>query len=326
GGAGYIGSVTTKLLMEKGFGVLVLDNLSTGFLSSVSCPLIVGDVGDARLLDKIFSEHEIEAVVHFAASSIVEESVFFPGLYFQNNVTAGIALLNSMVRHNVKKLVFSSSAAVYGEPEKIPIAENAALRPTNPYGQSKLIFEQMLPWYWEAHEISSVSLRYFNAAGAAPDISIGDRREQTTHLIPRVLKVALKKTDCLEIYGHDYPTLDGTAIRDYIHVQDLAAAHILALNKLEQHSGYFAYNVGTGRGHSVMEVVERALEITEKMIPIKYGPRRPGDPVALFADVAKIKKELGFDPVYSDLDTIIKSAWDWYCDLWYNKVHATRNT
>lgn len=312
GGAGYIGSVTTKALLDQGYHVLVLDNLSTGFLSAVSCPLIVGDVADAKLLDKIFSEYEIDAVMHFAASLIVEESVFFPGNYFQNNVAAGISLLNAMVRHNVRKLVFSSSAAVYGEPSEIPIKEESRLAPTNPYGESKLIFEQMLKWFYNAHDISSVSLRYFNAAGASPDGSLGDRREHATHLIPRVIKVALKKAESLEVYGHDYPTFDQTAIRDYIHVSDLAQAHVLALDKLKADPGVCAYNVGTGIGRSVMEIVEKTVELTGKMVPVQYGPRRPGDPVALFADVSKIKKELGFAPVCSDLDSIILTAWNWY--------------
>jgi UDP-glucose 4-epimerase len=216
-----------------------------------------------------------------------------------------------MAAHGVSKLIFSSTAAIYGEPHYVPIDEEHPKLPINPYGETKLMFEKILRWYSQAHGLSSVSLRYFNAAGASLDSSIGEEKEHVTHLIPRVLRVAGKLQDVLEVYGNDYDTADGTCVRDYIHVLDLAQAHILALAKLEKDSGCFNYNVGTGKGQSVAQVVTAAMEITGKMIPIQYSPRRAGDPANLVAEVSKIKEELGFAPQYSDLHTIIKTAWAW---------------
>lgn len=315
GGAGYIGSHTVKLLLETGYPVLVLDNLSTGHASAVSCQLIVGDLGDKSLLSKIFSEYEIGAVIHFAGSLIVEESVLLPAKYFENNVINGLNLLNAMQIGGVKKLIFSSTAAVYGEPHGSIIDESHPKLPINPYGETKLMFEKILKWYAQAYDLSSVSLRYFNAAGAHPDGTLGEDKKNVTHLVPRVLRVAARQQDVVQIYGNDYPTFDGTCVRDYIHVCDLAQAHILALKKLEQEQGSFAYNVGTGQGRSVAEVVNTAMEVTKKMIPIEYAPRRPGDPAALVADALKIKTELGFEPLYSDLNTIIMTAWEWHQKL-----------
>ncbi|MEJ0020975.1 MAG: UDP-glucose 4-epimerase GalE [Candidatus Doudnabacteria bacterium] len=315
GGAGYIGSHTVKLLQERGFDVLILDNLSTGHASSVSCPLIVGDLNDKDLLKKIFSEFEIEAVMHFAASLIVEESVLFPGKYFENNVVNGLNLLDAMIAAKVEKIIFSSTAAVYGEPHYERIDEDHPRLPLNPYGESKLIFEKILKWFSQAYGLSSVSLRYFNAGGASTDASLGEDKAVVTHLIPQVLRVAARQQETLKINGNDYATPDGTCIRDYIHVLDLANAHLLALDKLNDDAGVFAYNVGTGMGHSVNEVVTAAMEITGKMIPIEYGPRRAGDPAALVADVEKIKRELGFNPEHSDLNTIIRTAWAWHQKL-----------
>jgi UDP-glucose 4-epimerase len=294
GGAGYIGSHTVKLLQEQGFGVVVLDNLSTGHASSVSCPLVVGDLSDKNLLKKIFSDFDIEAVIHFAASLIVEESVLNPAKYFENNVVNGLNLLQALVAAKVYKIIFSSSAAVYGEPHYDRIDEGHPRLPINPYGESKLIFEKILKWFSEAYGLSSVSLRYFNAGGASLDSSLGEDKAAATHLIPQVLRVADRSQEVLKIFGNDYETPDGTCIRDYVHVQDLASAHLLALNKLNQDRGVFAYNVGTGTGHSVCKIVNTAMEITGKMIPIEYAPRRAGDPAILVADVAKIKTELGF--------------------------------
>lgn len=311
GGAGYIGSHTVKLLQEQGHEVLVLDNLSTGHASAITCPLIVGDLSDKALLNKIFSEYEIEAVLHFAASLIVEESVLLPGKYFENNVVNGLNLLNAMAAHGIKKIIFSSSAAVYGEPVYLPIDEDHPKAPINPYGETKLMFEKFLKWYSQAHDLSSVSLRYFNASGASLDANLGEDKPVVTHLIPRVLRVASKQQEVLTIYGNDYATSDGTCIRDYIHVLDLAQAHILALKKLENDAGHFAYNVATGRGHSIKEVVTATMEVTNKMIAIEYGPRREGDPASLVADAQKIKSELGFEAKYSDLKTIISTSWAW---------------
>lgn len=315
GGAGYIGSHTVRLLAEQGHNVLVLDNLSTGHASAVSVPLIVGEVGDKTLLNKLFSEYEIDAVVHFAASLIVEESMALPGKYFENNVVAGLNLLNAAAAHGITKFIFSSTAAVYGEPLSTIIDEDHPKRPVNPYGETKLMFEKILKWYGQIHGISSVSLRYFNASGAHPDGSLGEDKSNVTHLIPRVLQVAARQQEQVQIYGRDYPTPDGTCLRDFIHVQDLAQAHVLALKKISTESGSFNYNVGTGRGYSVTEVINAAMEVTNKMIPIEYAPRRSGDPAALLADVTRIKQELGFEPQFSDLNTILRTAWDWHLKL-----------
>jgi UDP-glucose 4-epimerase len=315
GGAGYIGSQTVKFLQSEGLDVIVLDNLSTGHAERVSCPLIVGDLADRKVLDKIFEQYPIDSVIHFAAFLIVEESVLFPEKYFENNLVNSLNLLNSMAAHNVSKIIFSSSAAIYGEPHYIPVDEDHPKKPINPYGETKLMFEKILRWYWQAYFISSVSLRYFNAAGASLDASLGEDAPVVTHLISKVLRVASKQEEVLKIFGNDYQTADGTCIRDYIHVMDLAAAHKLALDKINSDSGAFTYNVGTGKGSSVSEVVNACMEISHKMIPIEYVERRPGDPAALVADVQKIKNELGFEAKYSDLETIVSSSWNWHLKL-----------
>ena len=312
GGAGYIGSHTVKMLQDQNYDVIVLDNLSTGHAKYVSGRLIVGDLADKALLNKIFAEYEIDAVIHFAGSLIVEESVVLPGKYFENNVVNGLNLLNAMTAHGVSKIIFSSTAAVYGEPLYPQVDEDHPKLPINPYGETKLMFEKILKWYEKAYGLSSVSLRYFNASGASPDGSLGEDKPAATHLIPRVLQVAAHQAESLPVYGGDYPTSDGTCIRDFIHVMDLASAHILALQKLDRDQGNFVYNVATGRGHSVCEIVSAAMEVTKKMIPIQYAPRRAGDPASLVADAAKIKAELGFEPKYSDLNTIISTAWAWH--------------
>lgn len=325
GGAGYIGSHTVKLLQEVGKEVIVLDNLSTGHARFVSCPLIIGDLSDKPLLNKIFSEYDIEAVIHFAASLIVEESMLVPGKYFENNVSNGLNLINTMAAHGVDKFIFSSTAAVYGEPQYNPIDEDHPKIPLNPYGESKLIFEKILKWYSMAHSLSSVSLRYFNASGAHTDGSLGEDKDFVSHLVPRVLKVASRQLESLPVYGNDYPTPDGTCIRDYIHVLDLAQAHVLALKKLEQETGCFAYNVGTGKGYSVLDVINTAMEVTNKMITIEYAPRRPGDPASLVAECEKIKRELGFEPKYSDLTTILKTSWVWHQKLLQETYNLVSN-
>jgi len=311
GGAGYIGSHTVKLLQQQGLEPIVLDNLSTGHARFVTCPLLIGDLSDKQLLNRVFGEYDIDAVIHFAASLVVEESMILPGKYFENNIVNGLNLLNAATAHGVKKFIFSSTAAVYGEPMEASINEEHPKRPINPYGESKLMFEKILRWYSEAHELSSISLRYFNASGASIDGSLGEDKQHVTHLIPRVLRVAARLQEELEIYGNDYATNDGTCIRDYIHVEDLAQAHALALNKLQTTEGCFSYNVGTGRGASVSEVVTAAMEVTGKMIPIKFSPRREGDPAALIADATKIRTELGFEAKHSDLPTILKTSWMW---------------
>ena len=312
GGAGYIGSHTVQALQKNGYEVVVLDNLSSGHMENVSCPLIVGDLNDTNLLDKIFQTHNIEAVVHFAGSIIVSESVTNPEKYFQNNTICSINLANAMVRHGVKKIIFSSTAAVYGNPHYMPIDEDHPKLPTNPYGETKLSFEKVLKWYFASHGISSVSLRYFNAAGASLDCSIGEAHPLETHLIPKILNVAARIEPAVKIFGTDYETFDGTAIRDYIHVVDLAQAHILALNKIEKEPGHFSYNVGTGNGFSNKQVVDAVVEVTQRMIPIECTDRRAGDPPSLVADATLIRNELGFEPQHSDLKTIIQTAWNWH--------------
>jgi UDP-glucose 4-epimerase len=313
GGAGYIGSHTVAMLLKQGHDVLVYDNLSTGVSSNVNCPLIVGDLSDTVLLDKVFSENQIDMVMHFAASIIVEESVQHPEKYFQNNVINSLNLLNSMVKHGVKKFVFSSSAAVYGSPDHSPIDEEQPTNPANPYGESKLIFEKILKWYGKVHGVSSVIFRYFNAAGVSPDLDF--KRQpgtEETHLIPRIFKVACREEESLKIFGGDYPTVDGTAVRDYIHVLDIATAHTLAVKKLESDQGSFIYNIGTGQGFSVAQMVDAFMDVTGKMVVIEQSPRRAGDPAALVADNKKIRDELGFTPQYSDLPSIITTAWNSY--------------
>lgn len=312
GGAGYIGSITTRLLQKKGYQVVVLDNLSAGREERVqNCELVVGDLADRAVLDKIFKEHKISAVIHFAASIEVEESMRNPAKYFENNLTNGINLINAMVENGVTNLVFSSSAAVYGQPEKCPITEGMICHPTNPYGETKLVFEKILHWYTESYGLKSVSLRYFNAAGAWPEENLGfaiSGRE--THLIPRVMQVAGGKISEIEIFGNDYETGDGTGVRDYVHVLDLADAHILALSRLQDVSRADVYNVGTGRGHSVLEVIEEAVEVSGRMVPIKFQARRSGDPARLVADVSKINQEFAWQ-AKRGLREILMSSWQW---------------
>ncbi|MDP4001222.1 MAG: UDP-glucose 4-epimerase GalE [bacterium] len=312
GGAGYVGSTTVETLLEEGHDVVVLDNLYSGKASNVSCPMIVGDVGDSKILDKIFSENKIDTVIHFAAFSKVEESVNYPEKYFHNNVVNGITLLNSMNKYGVKNLIFSSTAAVYGDPTEVPITEEHECVPTSPYGESKLIFEKIIKWYANAHDLSAVIFRYFNAAGASISGNLGETREEVTHIIPKTLRVAARQDEELKIFGHDYPTFDGTAIRDYVHVNDLALAHVLALHKLEKDKGVFIFNIGTGEGHSVNQVVDCVMEQTGKMVMTEYEERRVGDPAMLVADVTKAANELGFVTQFSDLETIIDTAWVWH--------------
>lgn len=311
GGAGYIGGTVAKLLMEAGHGVVIYDNLCHSQRSAVPLgPVFIeGDVNDRAKLEAVFHEQKIEAVLHFAALIEAGESMLLPELYFSNNTASTLGLLQAMVSASVKKLVFSSTAAVYGEPEITPIREDAVLRPTNPYGESKLLVEQMLPWLHRIHGLRYASLRYFNVAGAIP--GRGEAHEPESHLVPLVLDVALGRRKNIRIYGTDYPTPDGTCIRDYIHVRDLAEAHILALAALE-HRGCMIYNLGNGRGFSVRQVVESARRVTGHPIPVEETPRRPGDPAILVASSDKAMQELGWKPHYTNLDAIISSAWEWH--------------
>lgn len=310
GGAGYIGSVVSEELVRDGHEVVVYDNLYKGHLGAViqGVPFIQADINDRRTLRDTLKNYQVEAVIHMAADSLVGESVHNPSKYFQNNFAAGLELLDSMNECGIRKIVFSSTAAVYGEPQKQPIEETDPTRPTNPYGESKLAFERALHWYEQAHNIRYTSLRYFNAAGASRNC--GESHEPETHLIPIVLQAALGKRNVVEVYGDDYPTRDGTCVRDYIHVIDLARAHILALGILDHRSEI--YNLGCGgEGYTVLEVIKTAREVTGLEIPVQIGPRRDGDPAVLIAGSEKIMRDLNWSPAMQDLREIIASAWSW---------------
>ena len=312
GGAGYIGSVVGEELIRDGHAVTAYDNLSKGHVKSVSpdAEFVHADLLDKDVLTATLVERRIEAVIHMAADSLVGESVEQPSKYYQNNVVAGLAMLDAMSQARVKKLVFSSTAAVYGEPAKQPIEEADPTNPTNTYGETKLAFERALPWYGRAYDFRYAVLRYFNAAGATA--RCGEWHNPETHLIPLVLEVAAGKRSHVEVYGDDYPTADGTCVRDYIHVIDLARAHILALNNLDERSA--TYNLGCGGdGYSVKDVIRIARQVTGKEIPVRIGPRRPGDPPVLVASSQRIRDELGWSPEFQDLRLIVESAWSLVC-------------
>jgi UDP-glucose 4-epimerase len=311
GGAGYIGGTVTQLLLDRGHTVVVYDNLCHARRSMVpaGATFIEGDVADGKRLDDLFRDGSFAGVMHFAALIEAGESMRFPELYFRNNTAATLSLLEAMVKNKLPKFVFSSTAAVYGEPVKTPIAEDAALAPTNAYGESKLLVEQMLSWIHRIHGLRYASLRYFNVAGAIP--GRGEAHEPESHLIPLILDVALGRRPSIKIFGQDYPTRDGTAVRDYIHVQDLAEAHLLAFNALEQRDRMI-YNLGNGHGFTVREVVESARRVTGHAIPTEELPRRSGDPAVLIASSARIETELGWKPKYTQLDDIVRSAWQWH--------------
>lgn len=310
GGAGYIGSIITKILLEDHHEAIVCDDLSQGHINAVpkGSIFIKGSLANSELLDSVFSKYEIDSVIHLAADSLVEESIKSPAKYFENNVINGITLLNCMIKNDVKKLIFSSTAAVYGVPKALPIKEEHETVPTNPYGESKLIFESIMHWYKYSYGLRYTSLRYFNVAGAYK--SLGEDHRPETHLIPNVLKVALGQQSHASIFGSNYDTPDGTCIRDYIHVKDVALAHILALKAIDAESKI--YNLGNGSGFSVKQVIEAARKVTQKEIPCIESERRKGDPPILIADAAKIKSELGWEPQIKDLETIIRDAWEWH--------------
>jgi UDP-glucose 4-epimerase len=313
GGAGYIGSHMVKDLLDAGYDVITLDNLSTGHRDLLAGGAFVeGDLGDKEMLNRLFSSHQISAVMHFAAFSLVGESVEDPLKYYRNNLAATTTLLSAMIQHRVKRFIFSSTAAVYGEPIEIPITENHPCHPTNPYGATKIAVERMLNDCESSYGLKYISLRYFNASGADESGTIGERHTQETHLIPLVLKVATGEREDISIFGTDYPTPDGTCIRDYIHVSDLTQAHLLALKALLSDEGSAVYNLGNDQGHSVREVVELAKKVTGKKIPVVETNRRPGDPARLIASSEKIKTSLGWKPKYESLETIIKTAWIWH--------------
>lgn len=313
GGAGYIGSHTVRELVNKKHRVVVLDNLSKGHGAAVKgAELVQGDTADREQLKELFSSRKIEAVMHFAASSLVGESVRKPGDYYQNNVVKGLSLFDTIIECGVRCLVFSSTAAVYGEPREVPIPESHPTVPTNPYGATKLALEGAMRWYGEAYGLRYASLRYFNAAGADPAGDIGEDHEPETHLIPLVLKAALGLSPHIEVFGTDYPTPDGTCIRDYIHVSDLADAHVLALEALVSGAPSQVYNLGNGSGYSVLEVIRTAEEVVGKRIEVIFGTRRQGDPAVLVAGSEKIKSGLGWRPRFADLRDIIDTAWRWH--------------
>jgi UDP-arabinose 4-epimerase len=318
GGAGYVGSHFCKAVAREGFKPIVLDNLVFGHESAVRWgPLEQGDISNRVRLDELFEQYQPAAVMHFAAYAYVGESVTDPGKYYRNNVAGTLTLLEAMRDHGVGKLVFSSTCAIYGTPERMPIPESAPQRPINPYGTSKLMVEMMLRDFDAAHNVRSMVLRYFNAAGADPDGEIGELHDPETHLIPLALDAAVGRGPPLTIFGDDYDTPDGTCIRDYVHVSDLADAHVLALQALERGGKSAAYNLGTGRGVSVREVVEAVERVTGLAVPHSIGPRRPGDPASLISQALRAASELGWQPQLSDLDTIVATAW-----AWHRKAHG----
>ncbi len=314
GGAGYIGSHTVHELVKQNKDVIIVDNLQSGHMKAVNpkAKFYKGDIRDSEFLDKVFSENKIDAIIHFAANSLVGESMVKPLLYFNNNVYGMQILLESMVKHDIKNIVFSSTAAVYGEPKKIPISEDDETNPTNTYGETKLTMEKMMKWVSKANGINYVSLRYFNAAGALEDGSIGEDHSPESHLIPLILQVPLGKRDAITVFGEDYDTPDGTCIRDYIHVLDLADAHIKAVEYLQNGNESNIFNLGNGIGFSVKEMIDSAKEATSEEIKVVVGERRAGDPARLIASNEKAQKILGWTPKYTDVKAIIKTAWTWH--------------
>ena len=314
GGAGYIGSHAVDQLINKGYEVIVVDNLLTGHKAAVhpDARFYEGDIRDKTFLKSVFEKETIEGVLHFAASSLVGESVEKPLKYFNNNVYGMQMLLEVMHEFDVKNIVFSSTAATYGEPKEFPITESTPTNPKNPYGESKLMMEKMMKWCDNAYGMRYVALRYFNVAGAKSDASIGEDHTPETHLVPIILQVALGQREALAIYGDDYDTPDGTCVRDYVQVEDLIAAHILALEYLKAGNESNFFNLGSNQGYSVQEMLEAAREVTGKEIPAKIAPRRAGDPSRLVASSAKAQAILGWQPKFTDVKEIIKTAWDWH--------------
>ncbi|MBP1904825.1 UDP-glucose 4-epimerase [Paenibacillus turicensis] len=313
GGAGYIGSHTVAELLSQGKEVVVIDNLQSGHRDALlGGKLYEGDLRDKALLAKLFSENEIEAVIHFAANSLVGESMQKPVKYYDNNVYGTLCLLEAMDEANVRKIVFSSTAATYGEPNKVPIEESDPTNPTNVYGETKLTMERMMSWFDKVLGIKYVALRYFNAAGAHPSGKIGEDHSPETHLIPLIIQAAQGKRPAISVFGDDYPTADGTCVRDYIHVSDLADAHVLAVQHLLAGGESDVFNLGNGQGFSVKEVIAKVQEVTGRSFPVEISPRRAGDPAVLIASSEKARKVLGWNPSRNRLDDIIASAWGWH--------------
>ena len=316
GGAGYIGAHAVKALEERGFQVIILDNLVYGHREPIEthlkAKLVVGEIGDRALLSQIFTTYKVDAVMHFAAFAYVGESVTDPAKYYQNNVVGTLALLDAMREHGVTNFIFSSTCATYGNPQQIPIDENHPQQPINPYGAGKLAIERVLKDYDPAYGLKSVIFRYFNAAGADPDAHFGEDHNPETHLIPLVLQAAAGKRSSVSIFGSDYETPDGTCIRDYIHVTDLAQAHVLGLEYLLEHQASQIFNLGNGSGFSVKEVIDTAARVTGRDVPVEVCPRRVGDPTILIGSSTKARQMLGWAPKYADLTTIVKHAWIWH--------------
>lgn len=308
GGAGYIGSICAELMLNEGHAISIFDNLSEGHRAAIDprADFVEGDLQDRQSIESALAKSRPDAVMHFAANALVGESMQNPSKYFRNNIAHGLNLLDAMIASDVRRFVFSSTCAIFGPPERVPIDETMPMRPINPYGESKLAFEKILRWYDQIHGLRFVSLRYFNAAGASE--KFGEDHRCETHLIPNVLKIALGQKPAVEVYGTDYETPDGTCIRDYIHIVDLARAHILALGAKKSEF----YNLGTGGGSSVREVIDCCRRITGRKIDTAEKPRRPGDPPRLIASSEKIKRELGWQPQFQSLDAIIASAWKWH--------------
>ena len=314
GGAGYIGSHTAKLLAKSGFEPVTIDNLSTGHEWAVKWgPFIEGDIADQDLVRVILAEYGIEAVIHLAACASVAESIRQPGLYFNNNVTNSFRLFEVLRESSVRHVIFSSTCATYGVPQHVPITESHPQYPVNPYGESKLMAERMLHWYGQAHGISSICLRYFNAAGADPEGELGEVHKPETHLIPLAIQAAAGTQDAISIFGTDYRTPDGTAIRDYTHVMDLARAHVLALEYLFDGGKSDVLNLGTGKGHSVLDVIHTVESVCDRRVPARLCGRRDGDPAMLVADASKAREVLGWEAAYTDLTEIVSTAWNWHC-------------
>ncbi|MCD9025991.1 UDP-glucose 4-epimerase GalE [Cohnella silvisoli] len=313
GGAGYIGSHAVAALLEKGEQVVIIDNLYQGHKDAVlGGKLYEGDLRDADFVAKVFQENDIDGVIHFAANSLVGESMKDPGKYYHNNVYGTLCLLEQMQKAGVPRIVFSSTAATYGEPERVPIDEYDRTLPTNAYGETKLAMEKMIRWFDVAHGIKFVSLRYFNAAGAHESGRIGEDHSPESHLVPLVLQVALGQREYISVFGEDYPTDDGTCIRDYVHVSDLADAHILALERLRKGEDSAIYNLGSGNGYSVKQVIDVSRQVTGHPIPAKIEPRRAGDPAVLIASSDRARKELGWAPRREKLEDIVTSSWNWH--------------
>lgn len=314
GGAGYIGSHMVSVLRKKNIEVVVFDNLSYGHKKSIppDVPLVVGDLENSEILSEVFEKNNFDAVMHFAAYISMAESVENPKIYFRNNVFNATNLLDTMIRFNVKKIIFSSTAGVYGNPIKVPITEDHPCSPTNPYGESKLMVEKILKWYDQAYGLRHTILRYFNAAGASLEGDNGEDHDPETHIIPIAIKTALGQNGAFEIYGNDYPTKDGTCVRDYIHVMDLVEAHLLALDKLTKSNASNIYNVGTSISYSNKEVIDMVKKVTGINFNVEYSNKRPGDAATLVASCEKIQQELGWVPKYSDLETIIRTAFFWH--------------